>query len=81
MRLEKESRERMVDSNGRIIELEDDAMLPPPQDGAAAVPTETRTADTSVRASAAATAPEVSKLAPVKTPVLRDTSGRNGKTS
>lgn len=32
MRLEKEEKERevAVDSNGRIVELEDDAMLPPP---------------------------------------------------
>ncbi len=28
MRLERESRERTVDSNGRVTELEDDAMLP-----------------------------------------------------
>jgi hypothetical protein len=34
VRLEKESRENMADSNGRVTELEDDAMLPPP--GAAA---------------------------------------------
>lgn len=30
MRLERESRERMADSNGRVTELEDDPMLPPP---------------------------------------------------
>jgi hypothetical protein len=29
VRLERESRERTVDSNGRVTELEDDAMLPP----------------------------------------------------
>lgn len=38
MRLERESRERMVDSNGRVTELEDDAMLPPPGAEAGAAP-------------------------------------------
>jgi hypothetical protein len=32
--LEKESRERTQDSNGRVTELDDDAMLPPPGAGA-----------------------------------------------
>lgn len=36
MRLEKESRERMAESNGRVTELEDDAMLPPPADAGTA---------------------------------------------
>jgi hypothetical protein len=38
VRLEKEEKERMVDSNGRIVELEDDAMLPPHRPDAGAVP-------------------------------------------
>jgi hypothetical protein len=38
VRLERESRERMVDSNGRVIELEDDSMLPPPVAEAGAAP-------------------------------------------
>jgi hypothetical protein len=38
VRLERESRERMTESNGRVTELEDDAMLPPPAADAGAAP-------------------------------------------
>jgi hypothetical protein len=38
VRLEREGRERMVDSNGRVTELEDDSMLPPPGAEAGAAP-------------------------------------------
>jgi hypothetical protein len=38
VRLEKESRENMVDSGDRVTELEDDAMLPPPGAAAGAAP-------------------------------------------
>jgi hypothetical protein len=38
VRLEKEEKEKTVDSNGRIVELEDDAMLPPPGAEAGAMP-------------------------------------------
>ena len=60
MRLEKE---RMVHSNGRVTELEDDAMLPPAGTAPGGMP---------ARASATAAAPEVGRPTPVETPVLRD---------
>ena len=65
MRLEKE---RMMDSNGRAVELEDDAMLPPTEAGAAGVPP---------RASAATAAPEAGKPTSAETPALRDLGTHN----